>query len=67
MMTENDDTPVINVDIQLSLEHFEAVRYLLKNCIRMEHTTREQHKKMVSYGEQILDRGEKTFTGDYHV
>ena len=67
MVTENDKTPVINVDIQLSMEHFEAIRYLLENCIRMESITREHHKKMMSYGEEILETGEKAFLGHYHV
>ena len=67
MVTEDDKTPVINVEIRLSLEHFEAIKYLLDNCIRMESVSREQHKKMISYGEEIVARGEKAFTGHYHV
>ena len=67
MITEDSNNPVIRMNIELSVEHIEAITYLLENCIRMETVTREHHKKMISYGEEIVKRGETTFLGHYHV
>ena len=67
MISEDSNNPVIHMKLELSVEHIEAIVYLLENCIRMETVTREQHKKMISYGKEIVKMGKETFLGHYHV
>lgn len=63
MNSKSENKTPIGMRIELNTDHFESVTYMIKNIIRMEHTTPEYHARMIRLAEEIVELGKKTFAG----